>query len=68
MVPIVCLGSNLAGGEILKLAEAVSTLPLCGLFVCIEPVEELVSTAAVGGDVIGVLGVRDSSITSSFGS
>ena len=42
-------------------------LPLCGLSVCIEPVEELVSTAAVGGDVSGVLGVLDSSILSSFG-
>ena len=42
----------------------------CGHFHAstIEPVEELVSTAAVGGDEIGVLGVLDSSIISSFGS
>ena len=49
------------------MAAAIFTLPLCGLCVCIEPVEELISTAAVGGDVTGVLGVLDSSILSSFG-
>ena len=50
------------------MAAAIFTLPLCGLSVCIEPVEELVSTAAVGGDVTGVLGVLDSLIISLFGS
>ena len=49
------------------MAPAIFTLPLCGLSVRIEPVEELVSTAAVGGDVTGVLGMLDSSIISSFG-
>ena len=67
MVPIVCFGIKLAGGGILKLAAAIFTFPLCGLSVCIETVEELVSTAAVGGDVTDVLGVLDSSILSSFG-
>ena len=47
------------------MAATIFTLPRCGLSVCIEPVEEFVSTAAVGGDVTGVL---DSSIISSFGS
>ena len=47
---------------------AILTLPLCVLSVCIELLEELVSTAAVGGDVTSVLGVLDSSIISWFGS
>ena len=68
MVPIVCFGIKLGGGGILKLGAAIFTLSLCGLSVCIEPVQELVSTAAVGGDVTDVLGVLDSeSILSSFG-
>ena len=50
------------------MAAAIFTLPLCRLSVCIELVEELISTAAVGGDVTGVLGVLDSSIISLFGS
>ena len=67
VVPIVCFGIKLGGGGILKLGAAIFTLSLCGLSGCIEPVQELVSTAAVGGDVTDVLGVLDSSILSSFG-
>ena len=54
--------SYLAGGGILKFAAAIFTLPLCGFSVGIEHVEELVSTAAMGGELTGVL---DSSIISS---
>ena len=43
----------------LKFAAAIFTLPLCGFSVGIEPVEGLVYTAAVGGELTGVL---DSSI------
>lgn len=39
---------------------------LCGLSVCSEPDEELVSSV-VGDDVSLVLGVPDSSVLSSFG-
>ena len=52
----------------LKFAAAIFTTPLCELCVCIEPVEELVSTSSVGDDVTGVLGMLETSIISSFGS
>ena len=67
VVPIVCFGIKLSRRRNIKIwLRPFSRFH--ELSVCFEPVGELVSTAAVGGDVIGVLGVLDSSIISSFGS